>query len=188
MHGTAKTTGALFMAIYATDAARILDIGSMDVNGSLRTDAPAGANYVGVDLAPGRGVDLVVEPYAFPFADESFDAIVSTSCLEHDPCFWLTFLEAVRLLAPTGALYLSAPSNGPYHAYPKDYWRFYPDFGLGLVEWAHRSGHPEVKLIESFLVPPAGDVWEDAVAVFGKGRVWNRTMASQISHRELRLG
>lgn len=174
MHDTARATGGLFFQTYGADAKRILDIGSMDVNGSLRPYAPPGAVYVGVDLEAGPGVDVVIKSHTLPFMDESFDAIVSTSCFEHDPCFWLTFLEATRLLTQDGALYISAPSNGPFHAYPLDCWRFYPDAGVALARYAG------VELIESFIVPPMSDVWEDAVAVFGKGRRWPVPMAGRV--------
>jgi SAM-dependent methyltransferase len=100
-----------------------------------------------------------------PFANGSFDAVVSTSCLEHTPFFWLAFLEQVRVLAPGGHLYASAPSNGWYHGYPFDHWRFYPDAGLALEAWARRSGQ-ELALVESFVGAQTGSIWNDFVMIF----------------------
>jgi len=93
MHPSALRTGAAFFQIYWMPGfADILDVGSQDVNGALRGVKPEGARYVGVDLVPGPGVDQVLEdPHQLPFADAHFDVVVSTSCLEHDPCFWLSF-------------------------------------------------------------------------------------------------
>lgn len=169
MHDTAMEIGCLFFALYGAPGQRILDLGARDVNGSLRTGAPAGATYVGVDLEPGPGVDVVLEDaYHLPFARSEFDLVVSSSCFEHDPMFWLTFLELVRVTKPGGYLYISAPSNGNYHCYPTDNWRFYPDAGLSLEAWTRRR-RLKVRLVESFIAARRRDVWNDCVMVFCRG-------------------
>ena len=141
----------------------------MNVNGSLRDFCPAGANYIGVDLETGNGVDVVVDdPTQLPFVAESFDVILSSSCFEHDKLFWLTFLELCRLLRPGGVIYISAPSNGMFHRYPLDCWRFYPDAGDALAQWATRNGQ-EIRLLESFVGGRKADMWNDCVMIFAKG-------------------
>lgn len=144
----------------------ILDIGSRNVNGTLRDVKPPAAAYLGVDLTPGPGVELVLQdPHRLPFDDDSFDVVVSTSCLEHDPLFWLTFGEMLRVVRPGGFVYINAPSNGVYHGYPFDHWRFYPDAGRALEAWSRRLSRPAI-LIESFIGRKVGDVWADNVMVF----------------------
>ena len=169
MHPSAYQLGRMLFEVYwRAGFSRVLDIGSLDVNGSLRDFRPVGAEYVGIDLEPGNGVDLVLpDPYAYPFADGSFDMVVSTSCFEHDPMFWLTFLEAGRVLAPGGVLYINAPSSGSYHTHPWDNWRFYPDASHALELWAARSGMA-LRAIESFIVT-GRDHWNDYVMIFIKG-------------------
>jgi SAM-dependent methyltransferase len=170
MHPTASDMGRLFFRQYWKEGfRRILDIGSLDVNGSLRKHSPPGAEYIGIDLSEGPGVDFVLEdPYKYPFAQGHFDLIVSTSCFEHDPMFWLTFIEAARVLSPNGYLYINAPSNGWYHTHPWDNWRFYPDAALALESWARRCGS-SIHVIESFIAGrSAGDIWNDCVMIFGK--------------------
>ena len=118
MHPSALDNGGLFFDTYlnAGEALTVLDIGAQDVNGSLRALAPAACRYVGVDFAPGRGVDVVLDdPYRLPFADQSIDAVVSSSCFEHVEMFWLSFNEILRVLKPPGLFYLNAPSNGDFH-------------------------------------------------------------------------
>lgn len=170
MHASALEYGRKFFEIYA-DAGfeRVLDIGSLDINGSLRSVCPPGLAYTGIDLSPGRGVDLVLsDPYAYPFPDGHFHMIVSTSCFEHDALFWITFMEALRVLAPGGLFYVNAPANGFYHGHPFDHWRFFPDAGLALQRWAERSG-VAVDLVESFTGErAAGEFWNDLVMVFRK--------------------
>ena len=170
MHPSAMNHGTLFFSTYLAAHAKplVLDIGAQDVNGSLRQAAPPGTRYVGVDFVAGTGVDVVLDdPYQPPFADGSIDAVVSSSCFEHIEMFWLVFNEVLRVLKPDGLFYLNAPSNGHFHRYPVDCWRFYPDSGLALVRWAVRSGY-QPALLESFIGYQHLDVWNDFVAVFVK--------------------
>jgi SAM-dependent methyltransferase len=81
--------------------------------------------------------------------------------------FWLTYLEILRVLKPNGLFYLNAPSNGLFHRYPVDCWRFYPDSGGALVTWAKRNGMNPV-LLESFISNQQVEVWNDFVAIFLK--------------------
>jgi SAM-dependent methyltransferase len=170
MHDTAYDLGALFFSTYVDAGARlVLDVGSMNINGSLRDHVPPGCIYLGVDQSPGPGVDLVLDdPYTYPFRDDYFDAIVSTSCFEHDQLFWLTFVEMIRVTKPGGYLYINCPSNGSYHGYPSDNWRFYPDAGLALEVWA-KYQRKAVTLVESFIAYRKKDQWNDCVMVFFKG-------------------
>lgn len=170
MHPSAMENGRLFFETYvdASAPALILDIGSQDVNGSLRQLAPPGARYVGLDFAAGRGVDVVLDdPYRLPFDDGVADVVVSSSCFEHVDMFWLTFNEVLRVLKPDGLFYLNAPSNGEFHRYPVDCWRFYPDAGDALVRWGTRSGYRPA-LLESFTTYQHLDIWNDFVAIFVK--------------------
>lgn len=170
MHDTALSHGKLFFDTYADKSTRlsIVDIGAQDVNGSLRQVAPASHEYIGLDFVEGKGVDIVIDdPYKLPLEDNSVDICVSSSCFEHSDFFWLSFLEVIRILKPDGLFYLNAPSNGMYHRYPVDSWRFYPDSGFSLNKWARRNGYSSL-LLESFIGTQGKDMWNDFVAVFLK--------------------
>ena len=171
MHYTAMTNGRRFFETYLAGqpSPRIGDIGAQDVNGSLRSVAPKGAQYIGVDFAAGRGVDVVIDdPYKLPFEADHFDAIVSSSCFEHSEFFWLTFLEVMRVLKPAGLFYMNAPSNGHFHRHPVDCWRFYPDSGVALARWGQRNGY-KTAVLESYTSEKRGtEVWADFVCVFVK--------------------
>ena len=189
MHPSAMNTACAFFATYWYPGyRRVLDVGSRDVNGSVREVAPAHAEYLGVDLVPGPGVDQVIDdPLKLPFADGAFDVLVSSSCLEHDPCFWLTVAEMARVVRPGGLIYLNMPSNGPYHGYPHDHWRFYPDSGPALAGWLQRLGW-SVRLVESFIAPMcSGSGWVDMVVILARTpmlralprpRLWQRIEGS----------
>jgi len=170
MHPSAMRNGQLFFETYgpAFPGALVVDIGAQDINGSLRQMAPSGVRYIGLDFQAGPGVDRVLEdPCQLPLNDGSVDVVVSSSCFEHVEMFWLMFNEILRVLKPQGLFYLNAPSNGDYHRFPVDCWRFYPDAGEALVQWAHRSGY-RAALLESFTTYQHLDIWNDFVAVFVK--------------------
>ena len=152
----------------------IVEIGSQNVNGSLREVSPAGARYIGLDFVEGEGVDVVLsDPYRIPLDPETADVVVCSSCFEHSEMFWLVFLEALRILKPGGVFYINVPSNGAFHRYPVDCWRFYPDSGHAMVTWAQRNGLRPL-LLESYTARQHSDIWNDFVAVFLKDE---RTLA-----------
>ena len=149
--------------------ARILEVGSLNVNGSLRDAAAPGTQYVGLDFESGPSVDFVLKPGEdFPVDADSFDLVMASSVFEHDMRFWDTFLRMCRAAKAGGHIYVNTPSNGTVHRYPMDCWRFYPDAGLALAEYARANGM-EIDLIESFIGNRHSDVWNDFVAVFRKG-------------------
>lgn len=168
MHESAYIHAANFRAEYLPESISeliVLDVGSYDVNGTL---APIfeGANYIGVDQCKGPNVTLVAEGSDLPFKNNYFDACVSSSCFEHDPEFWTSFLEICRVTKPGGFIYINAPSNGPYHAHPIDCWRFLSDSWLALSHYATRNGFP-VALLQSYIGEPSPDSdWEDSVGIY----------------------
>lgn len=172
MHDTALSLGKLFFDTYAPLVGpnpRILDVGSMNVNGTLRDVAPKECRYLGLDIAPGDGVDVVSkDPCEFPFERGDFDLVVSTSCFEHDGMFWNTITEMLRVVRHGGYVYINAPSNGIYHAHPLDCWRFYPDAGVALSRWADEWADLPNELVESFIARRGPSGWNDCVMVFGR--------------------
>ena len=182
-HSTAEVYALRFFQVHLLPrmhkGVNILDVGGSDINGSFRSalrkakgwNTEEFVNITVVDISSSPGVDVVLDSkqkvFQLPFLDGTFDAVVTTSCFEHDRFFWNTFVEMVRVVKPgSGVIYLNAPSNGQYHAYPYDYWRFYPDAAIALAEWAAFSGYP-VDLCQSFI--GAGNVLHDFVAVYYRG-------------------
>ena len=93
----------------------VLDIGSLDINGNNRWLFDE-AKYLGVDLMPGKNVDVVCHAHELLFEPESFDTIISTECLEHDQQWKRTLAKALKLLKPGGLLVLTCATDGrPEH-------------------------------------------------------------------------
>jgi cephalosporin hydroxylase len=178
MHKSAYETGGKFLRRYwRSGMTSILEIGSMDVNGTLRDFQPESSSWLGVDLEAGLGVDVVLDgTHVLPFSDAEFDLVIASSVFEHDPFFWKTFTEMVRVTKPNGYIYINAPSNGVVHRYPLDIYRFYPDAGHSLQRWAQIE-YPEIRLVESFIAEqnyhpgePLAAQWNDFTAVYQRGK------------------
>jgi SAM-dependent methyltransferase len=108
---------------------RILEVGSRDVNGTVRPllTSLGARDYVGVDLEPGPGVDRLcdVAELATEFASDPFEVVVSTEMLEHVRDWKVAILNLKRVVAPGGLLVVTTRSFGfPYHSFPGDFWRF----------------------------------------------------------------
>lgn len=173
MHITSLKAGEAVSETYGVSGKLVVDVGGKDVNGSLRAFFEAkGMKFVCVDMEAHSSVDIVVKPGApLPFETGSVDIIVSTSCFEHDPCFWMTFREMARIVKPDGIVYVNAPTAGFYHGFPGDNWRFFSDAGQALAYWsgvqvATETVYP-MKVVETFNI--LGTCWNDFVCV------WKRT-------------
>jgi SAM-dependent methyltransferase len=109
---------------------RVLEVGAYDVNGSLRAhvEALGPASYLGVDMRPGPGVDVVLDITAFGFVravGAPFDLVVCTELLEHVKD-WRQAVENLKSCTGLGGrLLVTTRSLGfPRHGYPNDYWRY----------------------------------------------------------------
>lgn len=108
----------------------VLEIGSRYVNGSVRPLIErffSPRNYIGVDIEPGKYVDVVIkaEEIVNHFGPESFDVVIATELLEHVNDWRFVINNMKEILKPGGYLYVTTRSRGfPFHAYPYDFWRY----------------------------------------------------------------
>jgi len=87
-------------------------------------------NYKTFDFDKSTGADIVGDIHKIPLKDESIDAIICSSVLEHVEDPMLAVKEMYRILRPNGKLFVYVPSIYPYHArtgHYSDYWRFFDD-------------------------------------------------------------
>lgn len=123
---------------------RVLELGSRDINGTPRELFDVDA-YIGVDVAEGVGVDVVVAAKDF-VPDAPFDVVISLSMLEHDT-EWRASLTASRsFLSDTGMLFLAfgAEGNAPH---VEDLMPFVEVRAADVCVWIESSGY---EIIESF--------------------------------------
>lgn len=86
-----------------------------------------GWEYVGVDIEPGKNVDIVVPEFEYPFEDGAFDVVISGSTMEHVTAIWRWVPELVRVLRPGGLLVIVTHAAWWLHEHPVDCWRILPD-------------------------------------------------------------
>ena len=108
---------------------RILEVGSQNVNGSVRPifNLLQPSEYIGIDFQEGLGVDLVCDAKDMleKFGPKSFDIVVSTEMMEHILDWRLVISNLKQLVKDNGLLLLTTRSKGfKYHAYPYDFWRY----------------------------------------------------------------
>lgn len=97
---------------YFTKGNRVLDIGSLDINGSNRYLFEQCDEYIGIDVAPGKNVTKVCLAHEYDEPDNSFDVIISSDCFEHDMFWQKTFVNIVRLLKSDGLFCFSCKTTG----------------------------------------------------------------------------
>lgn len=123
--------------------ARVLDVGSFDMNGSTRVFFGPEVEYVGLDIHAGKGVDWVGPAHEYPaggWDGRLFDALLSTEALEHDPHWRLTLRACAQLVRPAGLVMLTCATGtrAPHalHLWPDGY---YANLGQADIEPALRS-------------------------------------------------
>ena len=109
----------------------IYEFGALQVQGdndleNLRTIFP-GRDYVGSDMRPGAGVDVVLDLHDLHLADSVVGTAICMDTLEHVEYPRRAVREMQRVLKPGGILIMSSVMNFPVHGYPNDFWRFTPE-------------------------------------------------------------
>lgn len=173
MHRSSFAKMCAFRDGYLTGAAherlRILDVGSAaptaDNPGYRPLFTRPGWEYVGLDVEPGRNVDVVVaSAYDWTaIADAAFDVVISGQAFEHIAWPWLTMIEIARVLRPGGLAAITAPSAGPVHRFPLDCWRYYPDGFPALAAYAGLV--VEEQHFDTGYAYPENAFWGDVFAV-----------------------
>lgn len=107
---------------------RVIEVGSYDVNGSLRyiVELLEPTEYIGVDVVEGPGVDTIcsAENLVQKFGQESFDMVISTCTLEHIKDWKKAVSNIKNICKPNGIILVIVPSDWPFHEYPYDFWRY----------------------------------------------------------------
>ena len=187
MHTSALNSFVDFKNIYLSKfknkKIKLIEIGSLAVNSSVKSNLGENIDYVGIDIVKGENVDIVLDdPYKFPFEDKSVDVVISISVFEHTEFFWLTYLEILRVLKDDGLFFLNAPSNSKFHRHETDNWRFYPDSSLALQKWGERNNF-NPKVLEHFTNFETGrDIWNDYVSITIKDKQFINKFPDRIIH------
>jgi SAM-dependent methyltransferase len=96
---------------------KVLEVGSLNINGSIRQFF-IDCDYTGVDLAPGKDVDMVARGEDLSFPDKNFDVVCSCECFEHNPEWARTFDNMARM-AKSLVFFSCATTGRPEHGTPR---------------------------------------------------------------------
>jgi len=139
---------------YNTTARAIIT--AVEAQGGMALDCGAGLrdfrseHLVQVEISAYDNIDVLAVNQALPFADASFDAVISLDVLEHVSDPFASARELARVLKPGGVLFIDVPFLQVEHGYPHHYFNM-TRMGMrqlfeGMLECqAHvvpRSGHP----------------------------------------------
>ena len=108
---------------------RIIEVGSCDVNGSLRPliESLRPKHYIGIDIISGPSVDIIcdVKDLLSRFGKQSFDIAISTELLEHVRDWKLAIHNIKSVCKLNGTILLTTRSYSfGYHGHPCDFWRY----------------------------------------------------------------
>lgn len=138
----------------------VVELGSRDVNGSVRPLFDAALSYTGIDLLPGPGVDVVADAAQWQ-PPEPVDTVVTASMLEHTPDGEAILANAFRMLSPGGILILHAncdpwPPHSAVDGGPVPEGEYYGNVDpYALREWLDAAGFQPVAMGTA----PHGDVY-----------------------------
>lgn len=117
-----------------TETLDVLEFGSLDINGGVRgIFEPYAANYIGVDLQEGPGVDFVADAHLFTH-DLVFDVVVCCEVFEHTH-LWREIISNASWLLRDGGLFVATMAGEGRHPHsaidenPIRDWEYYDNVG-----------------------------------------------------------
>jgi len=116
MHDNSMKLMKDFIEKYNVRTGTILDIGSLNLNGSYRALFP-NAKYIGVDIQAGKNVDVIMDSKEWKEIKDA-DFVISGQTLEHVADIPGLIKSVYNAVVPDGIVCFIAPSSGPPHDYP----------------------------------------------------------------------
>lgn len=122
----------------------------LDCGAGLRlTEYP---HVVNLEVVPYRSTDVLAVNERLPFADATFDGVLSLAVLEHVKNPFACAKEICRVLKPGGQVLAVVPLLAPVHAYPDHFYNMTSEGLLNLFT-------PEIEVVER-KVPESGlPIW-----------------------------
>ena len=153
MHDAVKD----WVAEHITPADRVVEFGSLDINGGIRHLLEPNATYVGVDVQSGPGVTIIADAATWQ-PDIAPDLVVCLEVFEHAQNWQQIIANAHSILAPggqfiaTAAGTLRAPHSGRRESLPDpdEYYKGIEGYELAaaLLAAGFTDAHTEVQIAD----------------------------------------
>ena len=111
MHAQALMFARRAIAVLPIAGQHVLEIGSRDINGSVRPLFVSAASYTGIDIVDGPGVDIVVTDHAAYEPEQAPSVVVCMEVLEHTPHGQTLIERASTHLRPGGWLLVTCATD-----------------------------------------------------------------------------
>lgn len=126
-----------FIEIVNREQLSVLELGARAVGPISGSNRPLFSNakrYIGMDIHPAQGVDVVGDAHRMSalVGEGAVEALYSVAVLEHLERPWLVAEEMNRALKIGGYVFHSTVHSWPLHEVPNDFWRF-SDEGLKVL-------------------------------------------------------
>lgn len=130
---------------------KVLDVGSLDINGCNRPFFLE-CDYKGLDIGPGKNVDIVSLGHEYDAPDGFFDVVTSANAFEHDIHFEKTFKNMLRMLRSGGLFFFCCPGPGfPEHGTVRSEAWAAPHISSKSDDWKSYYKNVEESQIRSFI-------------------------------------
>ena len=91
---------------------KVVEAGSLNINGTARDFFNSSKLYVGVDVGAGPGVDIVCDFSNFEPNGEMFDVAISCEMLEHNPNWIDSFKKMIDVTRSEGLIIFTCATEG----------------------------------------------------------------------------
>ena len=97
---------------YFSKSSKILEIGSQNINGTVRDFFKNADQYIGIDLGMAEGVDWTIPGELIELPTGWSEVTISTECFEHAQSWADIFLNMIRITRPNGLIVITCASDG----------------------------------------------------------------------------
>jgi len=129
---------------------RVLDIGSLDINGNNRY-LFEGCEYTGIDVGAGKNVDVVCKAHMHKVYSPFYNTIISTECFEHDMYLERTLKKVCEILKEGGLFLFTCATEGRKEHGTKATSKHDSPFTYEMEGWQDYYKNVTSKMIKGFI-------------------------------------
>ncbi len=89
---------------------KVVEIGSLNINGTVRDFFTNPTFHIGLDLIEGKDVDIICK--GKDYIADNIEMVISTECFEHDKDWKDTFQNMYKMCIPGGMILFTCASTG----------------------------------------------------------------------------